>query len=213
MTAPDPTTSDATLDLLDRWRAGDTAARDQLLIAVMPWLQRQVSHAMGSAPRGADESMDLVQTAVLNFLRWGPKFVPVNGAQFCALLKRIAVNEVIGLRRRAARGGGGRHLDSLLGADGQSADLVGPSLVSYQPSRAAARSEDREWVRLALQFLPDDDRYLLLAAEVEGHDWATIAKELGLASPDTARMRCTRLKPKVANLLRQLKAGKAPEGD
>ena len=45
-------------------------------------------------------------------------------------------------------------------------------------------------MRLALQFLEPEDRYLLLASEVEGLDWATIAAELGLASPDAARVRC-----------------------
>ena len=79
-----------------------------------------------------------------------------------------------------------------------------------RPSRAAERSEETAWVRLALQFLEPEDRYLLLASEVEGLDWATIAAELGLASPDAARVRCARLKPRVGVLLLQLRRGMLP---
>ncbi len=155
--------------------------------------------------------MDLVQTAILNFLRWGPRFVPKSGAQLQALLKRIAMNELIDQRRRISGAGEHRHLDSFADSKGPLSGFGGAGSSSERPSRIAERSEDDQWVRLALQFLPEDERYLLIASEVEGQEWSTIAAELGLESSDTARMRCTRLKPKVANLLRRLRIGQLPE--
>lgn len=79
MTLP---TSDPHLDLLQRWRAGDKEALEALLADVLPWLHREVSKALGDQPRGAQDSGDLVQTTVVNFLTWGPRFVPERERSF-----------------------------------------------------------------------------------------------------------------------------------
>jgi len=208
-----PTPSDPSLDLLDRWRAGDESARDQILNEVTPWLHTEVSKLMTPRERARQDSMDILQSAVMNFLRWGPRFVPETGAQFRALLKRIAINELTDQRRRLARAGGGRHLDSMFNSANPLSGFAGPSRTSEQPGKALLKAEEEKWVRLALQFLSEEDRYLLLSAEVEGLDWATIAGELGMSSPDAARVRCARLKPKIANVMRRLRAGRMPEDE
>jgi RNA polymerase sigma factor (sigma-70 family) len=157
------------------------------------------------------DSLDLAQNAVVNFLTWGPRFVPENEAQFRALLKRIATNQLIDARRRQSLRDRGGHVESLRGS-GNSFSGFGPAQhSSLGPSRAVERSEQDEWVRLALQFLEPDDRHLLIASEVEGQDWATIAQDLGLPSPDAARVRGTRLKSRVARLLMQLRRGRIPD--
>jgi DNA-directed RNA polymerase specialized sigma24 family protein len=153
--------------------------------------------------------MDLVQTTVLNFLSWGPRFVPQSGAQFRALLKRIATNEIIDQRRRRGSGDA-RHLESFANTTNPLSGFAGPGPSANRPTHAVEVAEDQEWVRLALQFLPEEDRYLLLSSEVEGVDWASISRELDMASPDAARVRGARLKPRLANILRQLRAGKLP---
>ncbi len=203
-------TTDTTLALLERWRAGDRRALDQLLSDVQPWLHHEMRKALGGRPRDLQDSLDLAQTAVLNFLTWGPKFVPENSTQFRSLLKRIATNELIDQERRRARGARGQHLESLAGTSSRLSGFGAAAASSLRPSRGAEREEEIEWVRLALQFLEPDDRYALLASEVEGLDWTTIAVELGLESPDSARMRCVRLKPRVARLLLDLRKGRVP---
>jgi len=207
--AEPPSSMDVTLELLERHQAGDKTALDELLSDILPWLHREVSRSMGNQPRITQDSMDLVQTAVLNFLSWGPRFQPKDGAQFRALLRRIAINELIDQRRRATRTKEGKHLDSL-GPSNPLSGFAGPSLSSLHPPKAAEKRDEEEWVRLALQFLTAEERQLVLASEVEGLDWTTIAAELGLPSPDAARVRATRLKPRLANVLRQLKAGMLP---
>jgi RNA polymerase sigma factor (sigma-70 family) len=204
-------TDEETQSLLERWRSGDQAAVDALLSEVLPWLHREMSKELGNQPRAAHDSMDLAQTAVLNFLKRGVRFVPETPTQFRALLKRIAFNELRDQWRRQKRAGGGRHLDSLVNSANPLSGFGSPGGTSLTPSRQAERSEDGEWVRLALQFLREEDRWLLLASEVEGLDWAAVAAELELSSADAARMKAARLKPRLANVLRKLRSGRIPE--
>ena len=203
--------NEPTLSLLERWRTGDRSALEQLLGELLPWLHREVSRALNPQQRVEKDSMDLVQNAVLNFLNWGPRFVPHSADQFRALLKRIAMNELIDHARRLSRSGDVGHIESVLGSSSPMSGYALPGHSSLQPDRMAGIAEETEWVRLALQFLSPEDRSLLLMSEVEGIDWATIAREIGLESSDAARMRCVRLKPRVANLLRRLKAGQLPD--
>lgn len=203
-------TQDQDQALLERWRAGDRAAMDQLLASLLPWLHREMSHALGNQPRGVNDSMDLVQNAVTNFLLRGPRFVPATPAQFRALLKRIAHNELVDQWRRQRRTGG-PHLDSMFSSGSPLSGFGAPERSSLAPERQAEQSERMQWVQLALQFLPAEDRRLLLASEVEGLEWSVIARELELPSEDAARMRGKRLMPKLANLLRRLRAGELPE--
>jgi RNA polymerase sigma factor (sigma-70 family) len=209
MPEPDPNAPLA-LELFRRWRDGDRDALDQLLTMIQPWLRTEISQSLGNRVRGMQDSLDLAQNAVLNFLKWGPKFVPESESQFRALLKRIATNEAIDAQRHQGRRDRGGHIESMR-VTGQSFSGFGPAArTSERPDAVMERESDAEWVRLALQFLEPDERHLLLASEVEGQDWATIAADLGLASADAARVRCTRLKPKVARLLMQLRRGRMP---
>ncbi len=199
------------LDLFRQWRAGDRNALDRLVTTIQPWLRSEITKSLGNRGRGVQDSLDLAQNAVLNFLNWGPKFVPETDAQFHALLKRIATNQVIDAQRHQGLRDRGGHIESMR-VSGHSFSGFGPAVRSAErPDAAAERESETEWVRLALQFLEPDDRHLLLASEVEGQDWATIASDLGLASADAARVRCTRLKPKVARLLLQLRRGRMPD--
>lgn len=203
--------ADPTAELLIRWRNNDPTAVDQLLADILPWLHQEMRKELGNQSRAAVDSMDLAQSAVLNFLRRGVRFVPETPAQFRALLKRIAVNELKDQWRRQKRAGGVRHIDSLVASSNPLSGFGAVAATHDAPNKNVERNEDADWVRLALQFLPEEDRWLVLASEVEGMDWAAIAGELGLAAPDAARMRAARLKPKLANLLRKLRSGRLPE--
>ncbi len=210
MPTPDPALP-STLDLFRRWRDGDRDALDLLVTTIQPWLRSEISKSLGNRARGMQDSLDLAQNAVVNFLMWGPKFVPETEAQFRALLRRIATNQAIDAQRHQDRRDRGGHIESMR-VTGQSFSGFGPAArTSERPDAVLERESDAEWVRLALQFLEPDERHLLLASEVEGQEWATIAADLGLASADAARVRCTRLKPKVARLLMQLRRGRMPD--
>jgi len=201
-------TTDAEILLLQRWNAGDVSARDEVLGLVQPWLQGVIHKAMRSRSHAALETVDIVQDTLLRFLSHGPKVIPTTAAEFRGLLKRIAINHLIDTGRR--KGNNAAHVEDLMPTSASMSGF-GPAVPTYdRPAATAERNEARNWVRLALQFMEPDDRYLLLASEVDGLPWATIAKELGLSSPDAARVRAARLKPTVANLLRKLQANQIP---
>jgi RNA polymerase sigma factor (sigma-70 family) len=204
--------ADLLLALLDRWYAGDREALVSLLSELQPWLRSESRSMLQAKSLAAVESMDVVQTSLMRFLEYGPRFKPESGAQLKALLKRIARNVVIDEQRRSSHRMH-RHLDSLSGAS-QSMSTFGPAGDSSAgPSSVAERNEEQAWIALALQFLSPDDRFLLLASEVDGMAWSKIASELDLSSADAARVRAARLKPRIANILRQLRMGRTPEID
>ena len=195
--------------LLARWRDGDQQAVNELLALVLPWLHSVVSRALGNQPRGAHDSMDHAQNAVMNFLRRGIRFVPATPAQFLGLMKRIAINQLKDHWRRQKRAGRERHWGSLVNSANPLSDFGADSDSSNAPRRQAEQSEERQWVRLAMQFLSDDDRWVLSAGDGEEIGWAAVAAELGVTE-DAARVRANRARPKLANLLRKLRAGHMP---
>lgn len=206
----DESTSDPLLALVQRWHGGDRNALDEILVQLEPWLRGELHRAMSSKSVNAQDSADLTQQALVNFLEGGPRFVPKSGAQFRALLRRIAMNELIDQSRKGKHREGKR-AETLFGASSSmSSGLGGVARSAERPSQVAAVSEEWNWLRLALQYLESDDRYLLLASEVEGLSWAEIAHELGLSSADAARVRADRLKPRLANLILKLRAGRTP---
>ena len=205
-----PADRDPLLALVQRWKAGEAEAIAPILGEVEPWLRQEVHLAMAGKPGNALDSADVTQHALLNFLETGPRFVPRSGAEFRSLLKRIAMNEIVDQSRRAKhRDGAG--LGSLFGSAMSSPGMGGVVRTAERPSYLAQVGEEWNWLRLAMQFLEPDERRLLLASEVEGLGWGQIAEELGLASPDAARVKAARLKPRLASLARKLQAGRVPD--
>ena len=66
---------DLTGKLLERWHAGDGGALDELLVRDLPWIRRCVHRRLGQGLRQRAETEDFVQEAVLEVLRYGPRFV------------------------------------------------------------------------------------------------------------------------------------------
>ena len=211
MTSSSSHSSDADLlELLRRWYDGDREALGALLLSVEPWLRVDVRKNLHEHPDPALDVSDVVQQSLLNFLQWGPRFQPENAAQLRALMRRIASNHVIDEARRHARRPS--HSDTLSDASRVMSSYGSDHRNVARPERSAQRNEEREWVRLGLQFLDSEERFLIVASEVDGLPWKDIAATLNMESPDAARMRATRLKLRLANILRQLKHGRTPTG-
>ncbi|MFN9786333.1 MAG: RNA polymerase sigma factor, partial [Planctomycetia bacterium] len=206
---PQPVHDDELLRLLRSWYAGDTSALKTLVLAVSPWVREDAGSILRGRADAVADAEDLAQAALVNFLQYGPRFQPANAAQLRALLRRIVRNLLVDQARREQH----RAAPSDdLSASGR--DMLGScssTRTSLDPERAAARNEEREWVRLGLQFLDEEERYLLVASEVEGLPWKDIAAKLGMERGESARMRAARLKPRLANILRQLHAGRTPD--
>lgn len=205
----DPSRDD-TVRLLERWHAGDREALGELLAQTEPWLRAAVGPALGERLRRVEDSADVAQSAVVKFLVGGPRFLPASRGQFRALMKRIAMNEVIDRQRRLRTADGG------LGSGARS--HYGDSVLDLraddsaaQPSHVAAKDEERAWVRVAMELLGDRERQLLYAREVDGRDWGDIAREFGYETADAAAKACMRMLPDVAKLVRKLQQGRLKE--
>ena len=78
--------------LLTRCHHGDRAALDKLLARDLGWLRQHVRSRLGSLLRAKGEVDDYVQEAMVEILRYGPRFVVSDKLQFRALLARITEN-------------------------------------------------------------------------------------------------------------------------
>jgi RNA polymerase sigma factor (sigma-70 family) len=203
-----PVHDDELLHLLRSWYAGDASALKALVLAVAPWVREDAGALLHGRARVANEVEDLAQAALVNFLQYGPRFQPENAAQLRSLLRRIVRNLLVDQIRRQERRALPR--DDLSESGRDMLGSFSSARTSLDPERAAARNEERDWVRLGLQFLEEDERYLLVASEVEGLPWKDIATKLGMERAESARMRAARLKPRLANILRQLHRGRTP---
>ena len=81
-----------TVTLLQRWHAGDRAALDTLLARDMPWIREHVERRLGQLLRAKGEADDYVQDAVIEVLRYGPRFLIADRERFRGLLARIVEN-------------------------------------------------------------------------------------------------------------------------
>src|SRR5882724_8681380 len=83
-----------TTQLLERWRLGDESALTEILDLHLPWIRQRVREQLGRELRSKVASDDVLQEAVIEFLRYGPRFAPQSEQQLRALLARIVANTI-----------------------------------------------------------------------------------------------------------------------
>jgi RNA polymerase sigma-70 factor (ECF subfamily) len=199
------TTTGETVELLQRWHAGEREALHELLKRFLPRLHQFASaklHSEFSQLQREQDSLDLVQTSAAKALEYVPPFVPRDDEQFFGLLCTFVMNHLRNRLRAGRQAGGERKADfgdSVL-------DLRASERSSEFPSQAVQENEERAWARFALEFLPETERRLVLLRVVEQASWEEVASDLGM-TPDAARMRFNRLMPELANLIRRLREG------
>ena len=196
------TDASPTLLLLRRWHAGDAAALDDLLRRELPWFQREVQHRMGNELRARTDADDIVQQALLNVLRHGPRFEVADTEHYRALLLRIVENTV----RKLVRDGRREKRAAAREEPLPSGSVLALEAGVTRPSAAADRNEKRAWVQLALELLDPDDREVILLRQWEGLPYAEIATRCAV-SEDAARMRFERAVARLVRLVARLRAG------
>ncbi|MFH1998831.1 MAG: sigma-70 family RNA polymerase sigma factor [Planctomycetota bacterium] len=194
-----------TLQLIEMWHAGDRKGLDLLIENHLPWIMTQIEKRMTVLLSRKGESLDYVQEAILQFLKYAPRFVINDGAEFRALLFRIAENSMnmqyrwfTAQRRDVARE---RPLpsDTIL--------LLDPPKKSMKtPSTLVDHHEREAWVRLALEFLNPDDREAIVLRRWEGLTFGEAGERLGL-SEDGARMRYNRALIRLGEKVWALRTG------
>jgi len=192
-----------TARLLERWHGGERAALDELLARNLPWVEQFVRQRLGPELRGREETVDVVQDAVVDILTYGPKFVVPGRDRFRALLGRLVENN---LRDRHAYHHAQRR-DA-----GREEPLPSRAVLRLgeTPSQIVARDEHAALMRLALELLPPQDREVLVLREFDELPFDAIAARVGLSESGT-RKRYHRALLLLARKTRALRHGEVDE--
>lgn len=187
---------DETRRLLEDWHGGDREALGRLLDRNLGWIRARVIERMGPLLKAKGQATDYVQDAMVEILRYGPKFVMSDESQFRVLMVKIIENVLrsrhdwfTAQRRDAARE---RSLSSETVLD-----IDSRGKTSTPPSQALARAEAIELTRLGIALLDAADREVIILRQWDGLSFGEIADRLGIDA-DAARMRFRRALPRLA---------------
>lgn len=205
----DTDTHDPTPELLDRWHGGDDAALEELLALHGTWIHHRVRRRLGAALRKKVESVDIVQDALVELLKYGPRFTVEGQAQFRALMGQIVENRIRDARdwfgaQRRTMSREQRLSESIL-------DLSSAGAIT-RPDRKAEKLEWEQLVKLAVTLLDAEDREVIMKRQWDELPFDEVGEQLGI-SPDAARMRFNRALPKLAQKIEALQAGRIEEPD
>ena len=196
---------DFTRQLLSDWHEGDKEALGRLIERNLDWIRGRVVKRLGPLLRAKGDATDYVQDAMVEVLRFGPKFVMSDEAQFRALMTKIIENVLRGrhdwftaARRDAAQEQGS--------PNGTVIDFDPGRKSITRPSQAFQRAEASELMRLGVGLLEDDDREIIVLRQWDSLSFGDIGERLGIES-DTARMRFQRALPRLAEKVSMLRRG------
>lgn len=139
----------ATSDLLDRARAGDADALDQLFARHLPGLKRWASGRLPRWARDIADTTDLLQDTLVDTLKHLDRFEYRGDGALQAYLRQAVMNRIRNELRRLARRGVAGTLDSALEDQGTSpleAAIGQQTLARYEAGLERLRPEDREAV-------------------------------------------------------------------
>jgi len=188
--ATEPLAPEATVELLNRARHGDASALERLLDRCVPPLRRWAHGRLPGPFRGAQETADLVQNAVMaTIARLGSFEVRHQGA-LQAYLRTAILNQIRDLVRQQRR----RPLMTALH------DTVADQQPS--PLELAIGNENVERYEAAVDRLPQADQEAIIGRLELQYSYAELAVVLGKPSPDAARMAVTRALKRLATEMR-----------
>lgn len=199
----DAEAADPTLTLLQRWHGGDRTALDELLRRNLQWVRDRVRHRLGDALRRAGDTEDYLHEAVVEVLRYTPRFLVGDAGAFRRLLTQIVENMLRDRHDFFARGRRNRASEAPLPADSVLC-LDARARTSTSVSQHAARQEEEAWVRLAMELLDPEDRDVIALREWQGLSFAAIGAQFAITE-NAARMRFQRALARLAQQVTRLR--------
>jgi RNA polymerase sigma-70 factor (ECF subfamily) len=175
--------------LLERARAGDARAFEDLARQAEAGLFRHVLRIVGTT----SEAEDVVQDALFSAWRSIGAF---QGGSFRAWLFRIATNRSIDLIRARRR----RGELPLEPAEGEEVEWAEPVSEGPDPPEIASRSEALAFVEAALAQVAPEQRVALMLRDVEGFSYEEIA-QITATEIGTVKSRIHRARLSVRNAL------------
>jgi RNA polymerase sigma-70 factor (ECF subfamily) len=182
---------EGTSDLLDRARAGDQSALNQLFERHVPVLRRWASGRLPRWARDIADTPDLVQETVLETLKHLDRFEHRGEGALQAYLRQAVVNRIRNQIRKMAVRGNPDSLDSGIEDEGTS------------PFEAAVAQETLDQYDAALQRLRPEEREAIVSRVEFGLSYDEIARVLGKPSANTARMVVVRALVRLAEEMKR----------
>lgn len=167
---------DATVRLLERARAGDQSALDELFGRHLPQLERWATGRLPRWARGNVGTSDLLQETLLQTFKHLDGFEPRAKGALQAYLRKAFINRLRNQMRSSITRPMPQELDSQI-----------PDEVT-SPLQAAIRGETFERYEAGLAQLDLEERDAIVMRVELGFAYAEIADALDRPSPDAARM-------------------------
>ena len=163
--------------LLELWKAGNQDALNALFARHGAWITERVRRELGDRLRQKMESSDVVQDALLRFMKHGPQIHVDNEKRFRALMSRIVINVICDqsdywtARRRDLAQEHSLDAGAIVYVDGRSE--------AREPSEQLRSAETHAQVRLALELLSPIHREVYLRFAFDKWSHKQIADQLG----------------------------------
>ena len=180
---------DATVRLLERARAGDQAALDELFERHLKLLERWATGRLPRWARGNVDTSDLLQETMLETFKRLDSFEPRGRGALQAYLRQAFINRLRNQLRRAMGRPVPEELDSRIPDDATS------------PLAAAIRSETFDHYEAGLAQLDPDERDAVVMRLELGFSYSEVAEALAKPSADAARMAVARALVKLAKAM------------
>jgi RNA polymerase sigma factor (sigma-70 family) len=186
-----PASLETTLDLVEKTKRGDAAARDRLMRRYLPLLTRWTHGRLPHNARDLNETSDLVQTALLRAFQSLPTFEAEGNGAFFGFLRTIVLNLLRDEVRRLTR----RPLSVELPEEF-------PDAFS-SPLASAVTLETLKAYEFAMQQLDEPERDVVIMRIELGLSHQDIAAMTSSPTPNAARMRVARALARLAELMRE----------
>lgn len=191
---------------LPNWNQDSESDIDDILKRHLPWIQAYVHRKLGNFPRRKSDTGDIVQEAMVQFLKYGPVFRVTNDDQFRALLSRIVENVLcnkfdwFNACRRAISRERPLPTDTVLN--------LNPSMHGDDtPSQILSQQEEEAWMRLGIELLDFKDQEVIVHRNWMGLSFTEVGERLGLSKAG-ARKRYYHAITKLIEKVKALKSGK-----
>jgi RNA polymerase sigma-70 factor (ECF subfamily) len=162
--------------LLQKARAGDHAALNELAGEVRPELAAIAKKALPKRKGGKDDASDVVQESLLAICRNIGNFRGTTEAEFRAWLRAIVRNKARDVQRYDHQPGRDENRKQALPEDSSGAVMLAAGTSS--PSQQATRREEEARREEALKRLPADAQEVIRLHFHEERDWPEIAREM-----------------------------------
>jgi len=190
---------------LTRWHEGDEEALNSLLERHLAWITRKVRARIGRKLRAKTESGDIVQDALVRFLRYGPPFIVSDDRQFRLLMAHVVENVLrdkhawFSAQRRDMERERSLPEDTVLNLDPPEEGVKTPSGILFEKEREA-------WIALGVELLRPRDREIVILRHWQGFTFPEIGEQYDILA-GAARSRYRTALGRLQKILGALKVG------